>query len=227
MLKVPVLKMVTSLSLAVLAGGAGLLGYRALQADAAAAVYRDRLLDLASEYESLRSTFNEAVRRTAVTELLVQDGRLSVRVRSAEGVLREVETPYDPSGEIYADYVVVDGRLWIRRVFDANTPPKDGIVIEPSVAHVDWEGEGVQVGKAVYRALGEGRWVVTVTGDGSLGLRRAGDADELPLVSTPEVRDYEEEARRADEYVRSIGPGDVWRRLVGSDRFGAGRVRED
>ena len=122
-LKVPVIRFMGVSAALLVSGMAGVFGYRYLRADVEAEVYRDRLRALAEEYESLRGTYNEAVRRTAVTELLVHDGRLRVRVRSVAGVLREIETPFDPRQEVYVDYVVMDGRLWIRRVFDAWTPP--------------------------------------------------------------------------------------------------------
>ena len=48
-------------------------------------VYRERLAAVASDYEELRGRFNEAVRRTAVTELVVENGALSVAIRNAGG----------------------------------------------------------------------------------------------------------------------------------------------
>jgi hypothetical protein len=132
------------------------------------------------------------------------------------GVLREIETPYDPSGEIYVDYIVRDGRLWIRRVFDAKTPPSQGVVIDPDLAAVTWgqEDAGAEVGKAVYRALGEGRWVVSVTGGGSLGLVQV-DADVgVDLERAPAVEDFAAVTVEADRDVESIGLAEVWQRLI-------------
>ena len=193
--------------------GAALLGYRSVRADLRAEVYRDRLEQMVGQYESLRTVYNAAVRRTAVTELLVRDGRLWAQVRTAEGVTRRIETPFDPNGEIFVDYLVLDGRLWIRRVFDAGTPPQEGLVIDPEADAVDWSGTGEVYGKAVYRRLGDGRWVVTVTGDGSLGLARA-DAP-ADLSPAPGVRDYEQVIADAGTDPGRIGPGDVWRWLTG------------
>jgi len=45
--------------------------------------------------------------------------------------------------------------------------------VDPNLAEVDWNRVGHHSGKAVYRSLTEGRWLVTVTGDGSLGLVKA------------------------------------------------------
>ena len=152
---------------------------------------REELGGLRGEHEELRGAYNEAVRRTAVTELLVRDGALSVSVRTAAGEIAQIPTPFDPRQEIYVDFVVLDGRLWIRRVFDAATPPSEGVLIEPAVVEVNWDSAGSQVGKAVYRSLSEGRWLVTVTGDGSLGLARAEGSTNSDLESLPEVREFE------------------------------------
>jgi hypothetical protein len=203
----------TSLTIAI-AGGAALLAYNYLRAGAAADIYRTRLTQLANEYEDLRTTYNEAVQKTAVTELAVHNGKLSVRVVSENGVLREVPTPYDPAAEIYADYIVRDGRLWIRRVFDAQTPPSQGVVIDPLLEAVAWGAGEAEVGKAVYRALDEGRWVVSVTGSGALGLVKVADDAEVELAPSPEVADYATVTVEADRDVQSIGPAEVWDRLV-------------
>lgn len=193
-------------------GGAGVVGYRVLRADLAAQVYRDRLEALAGDYEMLRARYNQAVERTAVTELVVADGHLTVRVRNAEGVVREIPTPYDPGGEIFVDYVIVDGRLWIRRVFDLLTPPASGLIVDPELASVDWDDPAAAYGKAVYRSLSEGRWVISVTGDGSLGLMPADETVEL--VPAPPVRDYELIEKELAEDIGAIAPGDVVRRFV-------------
>ena len=69
------------------------------------------LESLARDYSALRETYNEAVRKSVVTELLVKNGTLCVVVRNAAGERETIETPFDPSREIYVDYVLVDGRL--------------------------------------------------------------------------------------------------------------------
>ena len=205
----------TSIMLAVIAGAA-ILGYHYVRAGAAADIYRTRLAALADEYEGLRTTYNEAVRKSAVTELAVEDGKLAVLVVSETGVLRRVETPYDPAGEIYVDYIVRDSRLWIRRVFDANTPPSQGVVIDPGLGPVLWgEGEGqTRMGKAVYRQLGEGRWVISVTGSGALGLVKVAETAKVNLTPTPKIADFATVTVQADRDVESIGMGEVFSRLV-------------
>ncbi len=199
----------------VMLGVAGFVGYRLIEANLKADIYRDRLTELADDYDQLRQTYNQAVRKTAVTELVVEDGALSVSIRNAEGVVKQVATPFDPSGEIYVDYVVLDGRLWVRRVFDAKTPPSEGVVVEPELAETDWDDPALAHGKAVYRRLDEGRWIVTVTGDGSLGLAKASGAEPTNLTAVPQVRDYEPVDEQARAEVEQIGPGDVVRSLVG------------
>ncbi|MDJ0849830.1 MAG: hypothetical protein QNK04_15785, partial [Myxococcota bacterium] len=87
----------------------GFAGFRVLESQLAADVYQARLAELAADHEALRSLYNEAVRRTAVTELRVEDGTLAVVIRTAEGELQTLPSPYDPRNEIYVDYVVADG----------------------------------------------------------------------------------------------------------------------
>jgi len=203
-----------SAALLVLVAAALFAAYRLLESSLAAEVYRERIAELVLDYQALRGRYDEAVRRTAVTELVVADGRLSVVIRTAEGRLRTIETPFDPSREIYVDYVVRDGRLWIRRIFDDRTPPGDGLSIDPSLVDVDWEAVGEGHGKAAYRALGEGRWVVDVSGDGSLGLARREPGEPVDLAPAPPVRRYEPLADSVDSALGSIGPGEALRALV-------------
>ncbi|MEC9373315.1 MAG: hypothetical protein VYC34_05695 [Planctomycetota bacterium] len=173
--------------------GGGVTAWRLWDDSRESEALRERMAEMRVEYETLREHYNEAVRRTAVTELLVENGELSVRVVNAEGVERIIDTPFDPTGEVYVDYVVLNGRLWIRRVFDAYTPPAEGMIIDPAMASVDWRPEAdMRVGKAVYRSLSDGRWVVTVTGDGSLGLARCTGDRLYDLSAPPKVGRYEE-----------------------------------
>jgi len=147
---------------------------------------------LGQRYDDLAERYDDAVRRTAVTELVVEeDGSLAVVIRDAAGELKRIETPFDPSAEIYVDYAVLDGRLWIRRVFDSYTPPGSAVVIDPVIGTIDWDQRPTGLGKAVYRSLTPGRWVITVTGNGSLGLARAADGDPVELTPQPAVRPYE------------------------------------
>ncbi len=210
----PIMRFTIAVSIALIAGTTFGLAYRFLWSSAAVEIYRDRLDALQVRYDALEQNYTEAVRKTAVTELLVEDGELTVRVRDVRGVVREIPTAYDPSREIYVDYIVLDGRLWIRRVFDADTAPSKGLVIDPDADQVTWDLANAKVGKAVYRALGEGRWVVSVTGNGSLGLTRA--SERVELEGPPSVREFEAEEPDARE-VGSIGPMAVFKHLAGTD----------
>lgn len=192
-------------------GVAGLFGLELIRARAEREVYRDRLESLSSDYDVLSDRYNDAVRRTAVTELVVEDGALSVAVRTARGEVERVATPYDPSGEIYVDFALIDGRVWIRRVFDAETPPVFATVIDPAIAQIDWDAAGASHGKAVYRSLGEGRWVVTVSGSGAIELARASDTGTpVALAPPPSVTPFEEVEAEAERERDQIG----WRELL-------------
>lgn len=194
--------------------GLGYVGYRLIRADLQAAVYRDRLQTLARDYQSLAETYNDAVRRTAVTELVVEKDRLDVVIRTAEGVLQSIPTGLDPAREIYVDYAVLDGRLWIRRVFDASTPPEKGVVIDPAIASVDWRDDSASYGQAVYRSLTQGRWMIAVSGDGALSLKKS-DADRsLDLAHRPAIRSFEEIQAETDRRLREISLADVWELLT-------------
>lgn len=157
------------------------------QARLTSRIYAQRLAAVAADYERLRQDYNRAVRRTAVTELRVAGQTVKVVVRTADGATREFPTACRADREVYVDYVVLGGRLWIRRVFDAATPPEAGTLVDPALAGVPWETDASAVGKAVYRRLDEGRWVVTVTGNGSLGLERARDDAPVELSPPPPV----------------------------------------
>lgn len=206
----------------------GVVGLRLARSDAAERVYRARLESLAGDYESLRESYNDAVRRTAVTELVVKDGTVTALVRTAHGAIAEIPTGADPSREVYVDFALLDGRVWIRRVFDAGTRPEDATVIDPRLADIDWErgeaGAGepgeepgsasraTPIGQAVYRTLGEGRWVVRVSGDGALGLERVPADAVVSLSEAPPVRSFEEIAHEVDARVDEVG----WREALGA-----------
>jgi len=191
---------------------AGLATWRLADARLEANVYRTRLAALNEDFRVLRERYRDLLRETAVTELIVEQGRLSVSIRTAQGELRRFETPYDPAAEIYVDYVVRSGRLWIRRVFDAATPPQQGTVIDPSVAELAWEDDPeLAHGKATYRALGEGRWIVTATGNGALGLAEARPGDHIVLSPPPELKRYPPAPEEARDVLRALTPLEIAR----------------
>lgn len=206
-------------------GLTGLAGMRLARADAAERVYRARLETLASEYESLRGSYNQAVRRTAVTELVVADGRVTALVRSSHGTIAEIPTGADPTREVYVDFALLDGRVWIRRVFDAGTRPEDATVIDPRLVEIDWMGReplaepldrtparATAIGQAVYRTLSDGRWVVRVSGDGALGLERVSADTVVTLSEAPAVFSFDEFESEVQERVGRVG----WREALGA-----------
>jgi hypothetical protein len=208
------------------AGGATVLGtgLDLARSRAEAAVYRQRLEDLADRHAGLVTRYNDAVRRTAITELLVREPvvageppSLAIRVRTVEGVQREILTPFDPRAEIFVDFVVRDGRVLIRRIFDEWTPPSLALVVDGSLGTVDWEAEGVRLGKAVYRSLQPGRWTVSVSGSGALDLAWAGPIDAAPavLAVTAAVEDFQELDSEVRDVRSAVGLGDLWRVIRG------------
>lgn len=187
--------------------------YQSMRAGIESDIYRQRLETLARDYESLRSTFNEAVRRTAVTELVVREGELSVRIRTAAGVEREIPTAFDPSTEVYVNYIVSGGRLWVRSIYDRASGPRGEMVIDPALGDLEWPED--EYGISIFRPLDEGRWVISVTGGGSLGLTRL-ELDDEPaaLASAPAVRSYEQMQEEIDAQVGTISVRDIWDRIL-------------
>ena len=193
----------------------GFVGLRFAKADAANMVYQDRLRDLSTNYESLRSQYNQAVRQTAITELIVKDRKVTVQVRTIEGAQETIETACDADKEIYVDFALIEGRLWIRRVFDADTPPSRATVINPKLVKVDWDSEGALVGQAIYRQLGEGRWVVKAGGDGALALTQVPEDQIVNLSPPPTIKAFEEVQSQVDEELDKITWRDVFAAVVG------------
>ena len=193
---------------------AGVVTWRILEAEIEAEIYRERLGEISGDLTALREQYNEAVRKTAVTELVVEGNTLSVTIRGGDGSRQTFPTPFDPSREIYVDYVVVDGRLWIRRIFDEQTAPDRGLLIDPGLAQIDWNRVGASHGKATYRALHDGRWVVSVSGDGSLGLAPSPVGVSTPLSPPPPVRDYTPVAAGVSAALRKLETQEIAQALA-------------
>ena len=224
-----VYKAVITSALAVLLVAGGYVGWRLVRSDVEARVYLERLTTLAQDYRSLQKQYNTAVRRTAVTELVVHENEVWVRVRTAAGTVGLMQTPYRADGEVFVDYVVRDGRLWIRRVYDQSTAPEDGFVVDDDLGAVEWDDERMHVGKTVYRSLSDGRWVVEVSGNGALGLTRIGDAPaggpraleddrSTELVRAPVISEFDEWLESIDADTRAVSFEDVVRAFVGGER---------
>lgn len=192
-----------------------MVGLRFAKADAANAIYKSRLQDLSSEYETLRTHYNSAVRQTAVTELVVRDRSVTVQVRTIEGTVETIETDANADKEIYVDFALIEGRLWIRRVFDADTPPSQATLINPKLAQIDWDQENALVGQAVYRQLGEGRWVVNTSGDGALALTRVPEDQIVNLAPPPEIGNFDEIQSEVSEEIDKVSWRDVFAAVLG------------
>lgn len=199
-------------------GIASLLGYQWAKATVAQDIYRDRLTSLQSDYQQLAEQYNQAITPRPVTELLVEDGTVCVVVRRGDGELARVPTTFNAwEDELFVDYALVDGRLLIRRVFDEHTAARsdEAVVIDPELVEVDWEDPTIPFGKAIYRSrMADGRWVISVTGDGSLGLKQIAEDSQITLAKQPEIKKFEPIDERADEAVERIGVGDVWKYLT-------------
>ncbi len=197
-------------------GVAGLFGLELMRARAEREIYRDRLADLTTTYDDLAGRYNTAVRRTAMTELVVENGTLTVVVQSAGGRIADITTPFDPASEIYVDYAIIGGRVWIRRIFDEHTAPSEAMVIDPALANIDWNDDPSEVGKAIYRSLDEGRWIVTVAGNGGLGLRKAEPGEEIALGPAPAITDFDEVDAEAARTSGDIDWRDLLARVLGN-----------
>lgn len=199
-------------------GVAAIAGYQWARANVAKDIYRDRLTSLQAEYEDLAQEYNQAITPRPVTELLVEDGTVCVIVRKGDGELVRVPTTFNAwEDELFVDYALVDGRLLIRRVFDEHTAARSdkAVVIDPDLVEVDWQDPGIPFGKAIYRSrMADGRWIISVTGDGSLGLKQVSEDIPVTLTAEPEIKKFEPIDERADEAVEKIGVGDVWKHLT-------------
>ncbi len=184
--------------------------------DYRADVYRDRLEQEVQEREKLRQHYNLAVKQTAVTELLVDGLSVSVRIRNIEGIVETITTNVDPDREIYVDYVLVNDRLWIRRVYDSNMRPSDGTVIDPRWVDIDWQNPDVNYGQAIYRGgLTDGRWVIRTSGNGALSLEKIGDDEVIQLEAPPAVRNFHTIDHEVRQEVNDVGFFDVLGKIFG------------
>lgn len=183
-------------------------GKAALQRDA----YRARLADLEAKHNALVADYNRAVARTAVCEVRQEGGKLKIVVRTADGRSEEIPLPFDPSREVHFDFVCLDNRLQLRRVYDDQTAPKDGVLVESKLAQVDWHGHEDDRGLAIYRPLTEGRYALKVSGTGSLTLEKLEAGEIARLEREPRLRRYDtvEPMKNADA---EPGIGEVWRGL--------------
>ena len=202
--------------LALFAGIALGVGYNLVLNRISTGIYREKLAALSADYAELHARYQELTKRTAITELVVTPERVTVAVVDASGQIATVETPFDPEDEIYVDYANVNSRLWIRRVYSDRTPPEQGVVIDPALADIDWKGGHAAYGKAIYRQLQPGRWIVTVTGGGALELEQSPYTKTRRLQRPPSIVSYPELENAVRTEMDGVGFFDVLRYAFGS-----------
>lgn len=196
-------------------------GYRYSKGRIEADIYRSRLAELNSRYHDLRGRYNEVVKKTAVTELVVREGKMDVVFRTAEGVLKAVPTGLSPMEEVHVEYVARAGRLWIRRVYTLQKPGAGGdaaakvVTVDPALAELPWKDEPNLQGLGVYRKdMTDGRWVVTTTGNAALALTKAPDAEPAELSPPPKVGTFEQIDSEVKQELGKVSLLDVVAALV-------------
>lgn len=197
------------------------MGYNFMRSNIAADFYRDRLREEVEKREALRQSFNEAVKKTIVTELLVQeDESICVVFVNADNTERVVPTPFKMGAVVYVDFIVLDNRVFLRRVYDEDTKPSEALFIDPQMQTIDWKKMDDLQGNAPFARLNKkGRWTVSVTGNNALQLTKADDsAKRQPLTYAPTVKDYEEIAKEMDAQIDDIGVGDVISSIFGGKK---------
>ncbi|MEM9020615.1 MAG: hypothetical protein AAGC44_08630 [Planctomycetota bacterium] len=215
----------TLFNTAVLVVAAGLLaiatavGYKWAKASMAKDIYRDRLVQAQAEYQDLAQQYNQAITPRPVTELLVDEGRVCVVVRKGKETVT-VPTDFDVrENQVYVDYLLEDNRLLIRRVFEFNritaVPPDKVVYVDPELLEVDWDPESTPYGLALSSSnLTDGRYIISVTANGSLGFEKIDDDAPIDLADRPYIREFDPAEEQADTDAASIGIGDVWRYLT-------------
>ncbi len=190
-------------------GAAGIAGVKLTRAQMAEDIYRDRLTGLAADYAKLRDQYERALSQSVVTELEVEDGHLNVRYRRGDGELAEVPTPLDTSKEIFVDFYVAGNRVGIRRIFDSSMPPDQALVLDEPWNAMAADAPPTTFGRAVYRRLSDGRWSVTMTGNGSLGLEQVPDGQRTVLAAPPPQITPEAPVIASDEAIEEITVSDM------------------
>ncbi len=177
-------------------------------------IYREKLSEVVEAHEKLRTRYESAMKKTIVTEIEVKGGEVNLLVRSVEGVVKRIPTDLDPRDEVFVDYLVIDDRLLIRRVYGDKTPPAEGVAIDPELVDVDWDDESIQRGQSIYRGkLTEGRWLVTMTGNGALDLTKA-EGETPPLVAgPPTIKKFEEVTDEINAEVETVKTTEVIEKL--------------
>lgn len=202
-----------------------LAGYQWAKANVAQEIYHDRLTgleadyrQLGQEYNQLAEQYNQAVTPLPVTELFIEDGIVCVAVRMGDGEIKRFPTPYNAwENEFHVDFAMINSRLLIRRVYDENTAPNAGVVLDPELLQVEWDAPGASHGHVIYsNRMSDGRWIVTVTRNGALSLEKVDDDAQINLVAQPQMMEFEpaEHREQIESDLTEIGVRDVWRYLT-------------
>ena len=78
-------------------------GFFWLREEVTSQIYRNKLEAMAAEYADLADHYNHAVRQSAITELEVTTDSVAVLIRTIDGEIKRIPTPYDPRREIFVD----------------------------------------------------------------------------------------------------------------------------
>ncbi len=199
--------------LATLLAVLGTLVWQWAKAGAVRDAYRARLGELEATHNQLVNDYNLAIRRTAVCEVRQVAGKLTILVRTADGQTEEIPVAFDPTHEIYFDFVCLDGHLLMRRVYDDQTKPKDGTPIQSKLVRVDWSKHVDDRGLVLYRPLPEeGRYALKASGNGALTLEKMSAQEISHLEHAPKLRRFEP-ASPMQNAGQEPGVGEVFKAL--------------
>lgn len=199
---------------------AAFAGYQWARSNVAQDIYRDRLIGLQDDYRALAQRYNQAVTPRPVTELLVEDGIVCLGVRKGDGELVRIPTDFDVrQNQVYVDYLIVDQRLLIRRAFEfhpVNAVPADKVVyVDQELLDIEWDPERIPYGKALScRGLEDGRYIISVTGDGSLGMKQIALDAAITLQTHPPLEEFHPVDEQTKSDIAAIGIGDVWKHMT-------------
>lgn len=203
-----------TLVLLALLGGVSTAAYFWASERVKSAIYAHQLEQLGAEFSQLQDAYQTLIKETTLTQLEVTDQSIAVLIRGRDGSLQRVHTPFLPQREVYVDYVVSGGRIWIRRIFDSATPPSEAMVLDPVWQSVDWQDPRHRFGQAVYRSLQPGLWEIRVTGNGAMSLAPA-QADAANVIAyAPQIESITDWQQSKATERGSIGPREVWQWLA-------------
>lgn len=187
---------------------------------------RDQYVNLRKGYGDMRDNYNSAVKKTAVTELVVyEDSSVCVAFIASDGTEKTVPTPFKMGSEVFCDFIVTDGQTFFRRIYDEHTAPKDAMVIDVQKQAFSFGSDEEWKGQVAYAKLNEpGRWTVTLTQGGALAIAKKPEGTPTTILrQPPPVKDfptidkeYPDAPAEVQKRVEDIGADEVFRSLFGS-----------